>query len=109
MNIPHSGVPCTLAGHDILDHVAVSTPCGACGGRYDVTLRQILLSQELLHEGCPVQHERDCPPLVYGPLADRAAVGAFRDAWDRLADQIRRSGGELTLLGGRDRSGHRQP
>ena len=50
---------------DILEIVAIEIPCSACGGRYEVTLKQIALSQQLLHEGCPVQVVDECPPLAY--------------------------------------------
>lgn len=43
---------------DILEIVAIEIPCSACGGRYEVTLKQIALSQQMLHEGCPVQGSR---------------------------------------------------
>jgi hypothetical protein len=46
---------------DILESVAIEVPCSACGGRYEVTLKQIALSQQMLHEGCPVQVVDECP------------------------------------------------
>ena len=42
---------------DILKVVSIETPCSACGGRYEVTLKQVALSQKMLHEGCPIQVE----------------------------------------------------
>ena len=30
---------------DILEIVAIEIPCSACGGRYEVTLKQVALSQ----------------------------------------------------------------
>jgi hypothetical protein len=91
--------PCSEAGHDILEHVAVSVPCSACGDRYSVTLRHVLLAQNLMHEGCPVHDDRECPPLVYAPLAASPAIEALRVAWTGLAEQVRQAGWELTLLG----------
>ena len=55
---------------DILEIVAIEIPCSACGGRYEVTLKQIALSQQMLHEGCPVQVVDECPPLAYSGLMD---------------------------------------
>jgi hypothetical protein len=98
MNATADPAPCSAAGHDILDHVAVSVPCGACGGRYPVSLRHILLAQDMLHEGCPVCDERECPPLSYAPLATRQAIDAFERAWTALAHETRSAGWELTLL-----------
>lgn len=90
--------PCTEAGHDILDSVAVSVPCGACEGRYDVTLRHILLAQDMMHAGCPVPDERECPPLTYAPLGTRQAIGELRRAWNELARETQHAGWELTML-----------
>jgi len=59
---------------DILEIVAIEIPCNACGQRYEVTLKQVALSQQMLHEGCPVQVERECPPLFYSGLVDRELV-----------------------------------
>jgi hypothetical protein len=33
---------------DILEIVAIEIPCSACGGRYEVTLKQVAVSQEML-------------------------------------------------------------
>jgi hypothetical protein len=42
-----------MAETDILIAAAFELPCNACGGRFGVTLRQVLLSQGILqHEGC---------------------------------------------------------
>lgn len=98
MNGEPRTTPCSEAGHDILDHVAVSVPCGACEGRYDVTLRHVLLAQDMMHEGCPVHDDRECPPLFYAPLATCRAIDELRRAWTALAEETRRSGWELTLL-----------
>jgi hypothetical protein len=84
---------------DLLDRIAVSTPCGRCGGAYDVTLRQILAAQDQMHEGCLVADERDCPPLTYSPLADRASVQAFAAAWELLVRQVERAGRSVQILG----------
>lgn len=64
---------------DILEKVAIEFPCKACGGRYEVTLKQVLLSQEMLHEGCPVQIVDECPPLVYSGLADQEIIQELKE------------------------------
>lgn len=83
--------------HDLLDCIAVATACGRCGGTYEVTLRQVLAAQDQLHEGCMVNDERECPPLTYGPLADRASVEKFAAAWQALVRQVENEGRALRL------------
>src|ERR1039458_5974585 len=82
---------------DILEVVAIEIPCSACGGRYEVTLKQILLSQEMLHEGCPVQVETECPPLAYSGLVDQELVQELQGVWLRIEETARAAGGELKL------------
>ena len=85
---------------EILEAVAMEIPCSACGGRYEVTLQQILLSQQMLHEGCPVQADSECPPLAYSGLADPQTIRELREVWDRLEEQARKAGGQMKLRGG---------
>lgn len=59
---------------DILEIVAIEIPSSACRRRYEVTLKQIGLSQQMLHEGCPVQLVDECPPLAYSGLVDQKLV-----------------------------------
>lgn len=80
---------------NILEKLAVEIPCSACGGRYEVTLQQILLSQEMLHEGCPVQVVDECPPLAYSGLLDRESVLELQAVWARLEKKAQGAGGEL--------------
>lgn len=82
---------------NILEFVAIEIACSACGGRYAVTLKQILLSQEMLHEGCPVQVETECPPLAYSGLVDQELVQELQDVWMCLEEKARGAGGELKL------------
>ncbi len=82
---------------DILRHVSVSVPCPACGQHYGVTLRQVLLSQQMLHEGCPVANETECPQVTYSALADETALREFERAWKRIVGAVETSGLELQL------------
>jgi hypothetical protein len=82
---------------DILEKLAIEIPCNACGGRYDVTLKQVLLSQKMLHEGCPVQVADECPPLAYFGLVDRDIIQELQTVWARLEENTRSTGGELKL------------
>ena len=38
---------------DILEFVAIEIPCVACGGRHEVTLKQVALSQKDAPRGMP--------------------------------------------------------
>jgi hypothetical protein len=82
---------------DILEIVAIEIPCSACGGRYEVTLKQIALSQQMLHEGCPVQVVDECPPLAYSGLVDQELVQELEKVWVRLEEKARGASGELKL------------
>ncbi len=82
---------------DLLRRVVVQVPCVACGRHYGVTLRQVLLAQQLAHQGCPARHEPECPPVVYAKLADERALHEFDESWWRLVDKVRAAGFELTL------------
>lgn len=82
---------------DILEKLAIEIPCSACGGRYEVTLKQILLSQKMLHEGCPVQVVEECPPLAYSGLVDHEVIQELQAVWARLEEKARGVGGELKL------------
>jgi hypothetical protein len=47
---------------DILSLAAIQLQCFECGGSYLVPLRDVLLSHKILHDGCPVAAETECPP-----------------------------------------------
>jgi hypothetical protein len=82
---------------NILEFVAIEIPCSACGGRYKVTLKQILLSQEMLHQGYPVQVDTECPPLAYSGLVDQKLVQELQDVWMRIEEKALGADGELKL------------
>ncbi len=84
---------------DILDSIAIMIPCGACGGRYEVILKQVALSQQMIHDGCPVHADTECPPLYYAPLIDRNLADELQKIWARLEQQAHAAGGELRLHG----------
>lgn len=84
------------ASFDLLEHVAVSVPCGTCGQHYNVTLRHVLLAHEMLHEGCPVHSDTECPPLTYAALADESSLRDLERSWTRVAEQARAAGGTLS-------------
>ena len=85
---------------DILEIVAIEIPCSACGGRYEVTLKQVALSQQMLHEGCPVQVVDECPPLAYSGMVDQELIQELQKVWLRLEEKARGASGELKLRRG---------
>lgn len=86
---------------DLLTTAAIEFPCDVCGGRRAVTLRQILLSQDMLeHEGCVAPHGAgECPPAVWAPLVDHELLVELREVWQRLDQRAQAMGGELSLCG----------
>lgn len=88
---------------DILEAITVELGCAACGGQYELSLKQILLSQDMLHEGCPVENQRECPPLFYADLADRELIQELQRAWLRLEEKTQADGRKLLLHGGQVR------
>ena len=42
---------------NIVDRTRIEFPCPSCGGRYPLTLAQVLLSQAILHDGCQARAE----------------------------------------------------
>ncbi len=97
MSMPRIVATTGSADLDLLQHVAVSVPCAACGQRHGVSLRDVLMSQALVHEGCPVPHETECLPLTYAALADEAALREFEQSWSRLLQTVRANGFDLTV------------
>lgn len=87
---------------NILDAVAISLPCQACGGDYQVPLKDVLLSHKMLHEDCPVSQETECPQVFQSRLFEREDVEELQHAWSRLENRARSDGGELVLLRARD-------
>ncbi len=82
---------------DILEVVSIEIPCSACGGRYEVTLKQVALSQKMLHEGCPIQVETECLPLAYSGMVDQELVQELQRVWVRLEEKAHEAGGEVKL------------
>jgi len=84
---------------DILTSAAIQMPCSHCGQSYAVPLSDILLSHKIMHDGCPVAQETECPPVFQSRLAAESAIENLRRAWRRLEKRARQDGGELVLLG----------
>jgi hypothetical protein len=82
---------------DILSAAAIRLPCSQCGQPYLVPLRDIALSHEIMHEGCPVSQETECPPAFQTRLAPNSLVQALEQAWKNLEERAKADGGELVL------------
>ena len=87
---------------DILDDAAIRLHCRTCDHYYDVPLRDILLSHEVVHCGCPVPQETECPPVFQIRLFRPEPVNALLNAWEELAHNAESAGGELVLRSGVD-------
>ncbi len=61
-------------------------------------LRNILLSHQMMHEGCTGSAETECPPMFRQQLATEEAVTALEQAWRTLEIRAEQDGGELVLL-----------
>jgi hypothetical protein len=83
---------------DILARAAIQMPCSHCGKPYSVPLSDILLSHKIMHDGCPVTQETECPPVFQSRLATQSAIENLRRAWRRLEKKAQQDGGELVLL-----------
>ena len=81
---------------DILEIVAIEIPCSACGG-YEVTLKEIALSQQMVHGGFPVQVVDECPPLAYSGLVDPELVREFPKVCVRHDEKTIGASGELKV------------
>ncbi len=79
---------------DILEAIAIELPCGACGGRYEVPLSHVLLSQHMLHEGCPVptHFATECEPMFYADLVDRELLEELQRIWQQIEVKARATG-----------------
>jgi len=77
--------------------VGIEIPCRSCGGRYEVSLKKIALSQQMLHEGCPVRAETECPPLFLSGLVDRELIQDLQRIWSRLEKEARAANGKVKL------------
>ena len=85
---------------NILKVISVEVSCSACGNRYPISLEKILLSEHMLHEGCPVpmQFTTECPPLYYAHLVDHHLIHELERIWLRLEESAEAGGGKLVLL-----------
>ncbi len=69
---------------NILEALSVRIPCTACERFYEVPLTDILLSHQMLAQGCPVHDETECPPVFQIRLIPRDVLNDFVKAWQQL-------------------------
>jgi hypothetical protein len=88
-----------MADSDILTAAFLELPCSACGRHFAVTLRQVLLSQEVLrHEGCAApDRATECPPAAFRDLIECSLLDELERVWDQLRNQAHASGGRLLV------------
>src|SRR5512144_144163 len=86
---------------NILDAIGIRLSCKSCGQTYEVPLRDIMMSHDLLeHQGCPISEDTECPPLAQIFLAEDKDISDLKGAWQRLQERARKDGGELVLMCG---------
>ena len=78
-----------------LDDLQLELPCPQCGQLYQLSLGVIASSQRLMHDGCPVTDERECPPEFYGPLLEPGLIGDLEVLLERLATAAQSLGGHV--------------
>ncbi len=86
---------------DILETIAIELPCAACGGRDQVTLKEILLSKHMIHDSCPVPNSfsTECPPLYHADLIAHGLIHDLERTWFRLEESAQAAGGKLAFCG----------
>jgi hypothetical protein len=87
---------------NIMEVLAVQMPCTSGRRVYEVPLNDVLLSHQMLEEGCPIQDETECPPLFQTRLISREVLDDFVKAWSRLDASVRQDSGKVVV---RDTSG----
>ncbi|MDO8586964.1 MAG: hypothetical protein Q7T82_07980 [Armatimonadota bacterium] len=85
---------------DILSAATIELRCNDCGGTYEISLKQVELSQEALHAGCQAQGENECYPIIYASLMDGALIDDLQQTWHKIEEGVRRAGGRLLLHAG---------
>jgi hypothetical protein len=81
-----------------LDDLGLELPCAQCGGVYRLPLKSVALSHRMLHDGCPVADERECPPVFYGPLVEASLLVELEALLGKLGQQAQGAGGRLVAL-----------
>ncbi len=83
---------------DILDYAAIRLLCRTCDHYYEVPLRDILLSHLIVHCGCPVPQETECPPVFQVRICENEVIETLETAWRAASHCAELAGGELVLI-----------
>lgn len=86
----------------ILDQVFLTIGCPSCGAPREIPLRNIELSQQAMHEDCPVPFPQECPQRVWSALIAPAVIKQFLDAWQVLEASAAASGGSIVIRSQRE-------
>ncbi len=90
---------------DILDDAAIRFLCRTCDHYYEIPLRDILLSHEIVHCGCPVPQETECPPVYQVRICDNEIIERLQSAWREASHCAELAGGELVLIALKENQG----
>ena len=82
---------------NVVDLVRIELPCPSCGQRYPLSLSQVLIAQDMAHDGCSAHGEDECPQDFLAPLLDHGAILSLREAWATLEEQATSLGGSLMI------------
>lgn len=75
---------------NITDAIGIRLSCKACGQAYEVPLRDILMSHDLLeHEGSPISQDAECPPIAQVLLADDKDIADLLSATVEFTPEFR--------------------
>ena len=83
---------------NILNTIAVEMPCEQCGGRFHVSLGQILVAQEGTRTTCNALGERDCPAFYYAGLVDPSLCEQLLTVWQQIQARVEAEGGQLVVV-----------
>ena len=82
---------------DILSSLVLELRCPSCGQHYEVSVANVLESQEMLNEGCACRGETECPPLYLAPLLSEDDLRELQTLLARLGSQAASHGAALRL------------
>jgi hypothetical protein len=85
-----------VAATNLAEQVVLSIRCPSCRLENDVSLAEILLSEEA-GLTCACRGESECPPLYLAGLLSTADIRELTAVWQRLEHQAEGQGGSLRL------------
>lgn len=83
---------------NILNAIAVEMPCEQCGGRFHISLGQILVAQEGMRTTCNARGERECPAFYYAGLVDPNLCEQLMAVWQQIQSPVEAKGGQLVVI-----------